>query len=83
MKYKKKPIIIDAFQPIKIVRENPPKWFTNAISCSIIHVENNTLHIRTLEGTMTANMEDYVIRGIHGELYSCKPDIFFETYERV
>lgn len=55
MRYKKRPIIVDAFQPIKIVRKNPPKWFTNAITCGIIH----------------------------GELYACKPSIFYETYERV
>lgn len=56
MRYKKRPIIVDAFQPIKIVRKNPP---------------------------MRARMNDFIIRGIHGELYACKPSIFYETYERV
>lgn len=40
-------------------------------------------HIKTLEGTMKADKGDYVITGIHGERYPCKPDIFHETYEEV
>ena len=39
--------------------------------------------IKTLEGTMKADKGDYVITGIHGERYPCKPDIFHETYEEV
>lgn len=39
--------------------------------------------IHTLEGTMTADVGDYIIRGIHGELYPCKPDIFKATYDPV
>ena len=40
-------------------------------------------YIKTLEGTMKADKGDYVITGIHGERYPCKPDIFHETYEEV
>jgi len=40
-------------------------------------------HIHTLEGTMTANIGDYIIKGVNGELYPCKPDIFEKTYEKV
>lgn len=43
----------------------------------------NALDITTLEGNMTAREGDYIIQGVHGELYPCKPDIFEETYERV
>ncbi len=39
--------------------------------------------IQTLEGTMWANLNDWVIRGVRGEFYPCKPDIFAETYEEV
>lgn len=39
------------------------------------------IHIDTLDGTMTADMGDWVIRGIQGEFYTCKPDIFARTYE--
>jgi hypothetical protein len=44
---------------------------------------DGTLSIRTLEGVMRANVGDYVIRGIKGEIYPCKPDIFHATYEKV
>lgn len=42
-----------------------------------------TLDIPTLEGTMTANPGDWIIKGVQGELYPCKPDIFEATYEEV
>ncbi len=42
-----------------------------------------TIQIKTLEGIMTALPGDYIITGIHGEQYPCKPDIFEQTYERV
>lgn len=41
------------------------------------------LDIHTLEGVMHANIGDYIITGVHGEIYPCKPDIFEETYEEV
>lgn len=41
------------------------------------------IEIITLEGTMTGNLDDWIIRGVKGELYPCKPDIFAATYERV
>ena len=41
------------------------------------------VHINTLEGVMTANVGDYVIKGVRGEFYPCKPDIFEATYEEV
>ena len=41
------------------------------------------LEIDTLEGTMEVSPHDYVIRGVHGEFYPCKPDIFAATYEAV
>lgn len=41
------------------------------------------LYIRTLEGVMKANKGDYIIQGVKGEYYPCKPDVFKETYEEV
>lgn len=43
--------------------------------------EPECIRINTLEGTMRANVGDWVIRGVQGEFYPCKPDIFAETYE--
>jgi hypothetical protein len=44
-------------------------------------IENNELIIRTLEGDMLASKGDYIIKGVQGELYPCKPDIFQQSYE--
>ena len=47
-------------------------------------IENcNKLYIKTLEGVMEAKVGDYVIKGINGEFYPCKPDIFEKTYEKI
>lgn len=46
-------------------------------------VKKKGLHIRTLEGEMKANVGDYIIKGVDGEFYPCKPDIFDKTYEEV
>ena len=45
--------------------------------------ENPVLKIETLEGTMEASEGDYIIKGVNGEFYPCKPDIFEKTYELV
>lgn len=44
-------------------------------------LSNGILSLDTLEGPMRVNVGDYIIRGVHGEIYPCKPDIFHETYE--
>lgn len=49
----------------------------------LILVNPSQLFITTLEGIMTANIGDYIIRGVKGEFYPCKPDIFEATYEQV
>jgi hypothetical protein len=45
--------------------------------------ENMGIDIPTLEGVMHASPGDWIIRGVHGECYPCKPDIFEKTYEKV
>lgn len=80
--YRKKPVQIQAI------------CFTghNAAECKEfmgIYPEEQDYHyidsicIETLEGTMTASVGDYIIKGVHGEFYPCKPDIFTETYDEV
>lgn len=46
-------------------------------------VRERGLEIETLEGTMKASIGDYIIKGVQGEFYPCKPDIFHATYEKV
>lgn len=85
MKYIKKPVVIEAFQ---FGEEKPPDWFDKACESGVVQVCVNEdgdmcAEIETLEGTHRANIEDYIIRGMKGELYPCKPDIFAMTYEKV
>lgn len=49
----------------------------------IITHSDGTCDIKTLEGTMKADKGDFIILGINGEVYPCKPDIFEKTYEKV
>ncbi|MGT2800850.1 hypothetical protein [Streptococcus marmotae] len=49
----------------------------------VYYVETNSYYIATLEGAMYISDGDYIIKGVHGEFYPCKPDIFKETYEEV
>ena len=89
MKYKKKPVIVEAFQLNErgLVEED---WFWDAVSENKIKTYTFGKHsapalcvIETLEGTMTAKTGDYIIRGIQGEIYPCKAKIFEQTYEEV
>ena len=76
-KYRKKPVEIEAIQwtgdNLKEILEFSDKAY--------IERDNYTLKIETLEGTHIANKGDYIIKGIKGEFYPCKPDIFEMTYE--
>lgn len=85
MKYRKKPVIIEAIKYVggTAFAEEIPKWLRDASLDKIIYWENNNLYIKTLEGVHHVSDGDYVIRGVQGELYPCKPDIFEQTYERV
>lgn len=81
MKYRKKPVIIDAIQYTgQSIEDIKSELYLNSNSRNIILKDDNIL-IETLEGTMKANVNDYIIKGINGEIYPCKPDIFEKTYE--
>lgn len=84
MKYQKKPVTVEAFQWGEDVK---PKWAAEAfVEGTLTEVDTGIdleLYIETLEGEMVAELGDFVIQGVHGELYSCKPDIFEETYVKV
>lgn len=89
MQFRKKPVVIDAVQwnGVSFSAEFP-SWIRDGISLpapdlvpgKIFRIGDN-LHIATLEGEMTASPGDWIIRGIKGEIYPCKPDIFEATYE--
>jgi hypothetical protein len=91
-KFRKKPFVIDAFQ----IGSGPiyPDWLRDAITANIV-ITHATPHsngwgdpfdsadIKTLEGVMHAQRGDWIIKGVKGEFYPCKPDIFALTYEVV
>lgn len=85
MKYVKKPVVIEAFSLVP--GELIPNWFTEAMDSGKVTLISDgsglRAYIETLEGTMFAAPGDYIIRGIYGELYPCKPDIFKQTYDPV
>lgn len=84
--YRKKPVVIEALQfiddpnrleelshfiddqPLRVIYENP---------------EAPKIILKTLEGVIEASVNDYIIKGVDGEFYPCKPDIFEKTYEEV
>ena len=84
MKFRKKPVVIEAFQwkPLSpdAADKDVPLWL---VMSNYDLGPGNSLMIKTLEGTMRADPGDWIIRGVNGEFYPCKPDIFEATYEKV
>lgn len=81
MKYIKKPVIIEAF---KLGLDYMPDWFMDKVTTNEIILRNDkSADIKTLEGGYHASLGDYIIKGVKGEIYPCKPDIFTMTYEKI
>ena len=82
MKYRKKPVVIEAFQFLGTTNlyKYTPDWFIEASLVDKVHARSNCLIIKTLEGTHRADVGDWIIQGVKGELYPCKPEIFELTY---
>lgn len=81
MKYRKKPVIIEAIQWKGHNFLEIKKFIKKDI---LVHsIENGKLFISTLEGGHEATSGDFIIKGVKGEFYPCKPDIFEITYEKV
>lgn len=81
MKYRKKPVIIEAMEFNEKDKDRVFKWITCTTTDPIFVEGKPALKIQTLEGVMTAQLGDYIIKGVNGEFYPCKPDIFVKTYE--
>ena len=79
--YRKKPLIVEALQWTGFNLDEVMEF------CLLIQVERERLdrfpelYIRTLEGEMHVSLNDFIIKGVRGEFYACKPDIFWETYD--
>ncbi|WP_285844420.1 hypothetical protein [Oceanobacillus profundus] len=78
-KYKKKPVVIEAIQWTGTNIKDISK-FTDSSTDQPFKRLGNELFIITLEGEMRADINDYIIKGVKGEFYPCKPDVFKQTY---
>lgn len=88
MKFRKKPVVIEAWRNTEDLphRSLTPAWLSDAMNAGVVWFSggyHGHFTIKTLEGEMRAEYGDWIIRGVQGELYPCKPDIFEATYERV
>ena len=94
--FRKKPVEIEAFQMTEERRmdnQDWPTWLHKAWNEEAFHEgalfidsddpEGKKLVIGTLEGVLRVNWNDWIIRGVKGEIYACKPEIFLATYEEV
>jgi hypothetical protein len=97
-KYRKKPVVIEAFQMTEARRGDNSEWpdwlnqAWNLPDCNENSVwpqnfpnSDGTDHlcIGTLEGVYLVSWDDFIIQGVKGEIYACKPDIFALTYEPI
>jgi hypothetical protein len=74
MKYVRKPIVVEAF---RFGHDQEPEWFAN----SNVIQKSSYCSIQTLEGLMNGYVGDMIIKGVKGEIYPCKKDVFDATYE--
>lgn len=88
-KYRKRPVVIET---MRLARDNAAvivRWITDGGHHAVMRggprggSRDATVTIRTLEGDHLAEVGDWIIRGVAGEFYPCKPDIFAQTYEPV
>lgn len=84
MKFRKKPVVIEAIKVRDATEQELIDFMGGEEQRNLTFSYNrrsNEVTITTLEGTMRANADDWIIRGVQGEFYPCKPDIFAATYE--
>ena len=96
MKFRKKPVVIEAFQMTRERRASNVEWpfwlhlawqegreMPGSLYPTIPNTDDGTLSIGTLEGQHLVSWGDWIIRGVKGEIYPCKDEIFWLTYEPV
>jgi len=87
--YRKKPVVIEAMEfvtnnePGDVTMNKIVSWVNDNQGIIICHHDGTDIFINTLEGVMVASCGDFIIKGIKGEFYPCKPDIFKATYDEV
>lgn len=97
MRCRKKPIVVDSWQwnndkkyydddeALENVLHDAPRWITDAVDLDIIifYFDRNLLKVKTLEGDHHGRANDYIMRGVQGELYICREDIYKATYDEL
>ena len=92
MRYRKKPVVVEAYRVSEYDYDgflmfnhfcNPPWWLEDATAERRVFVKGHMIYIETLENDMQVSINDYIVRGVDGELYPCRGSIFEQTYERV
>ena len=78
--YRKKPVVIEAVQ---FKGDENLEECLSFLKGQLAGGDNSEIIISTLEGDMRCSLNDYIIKGVKGEFYPCKPDIFEATYEAV
>ena len=87
MRFRKKPVVIEAHQWTRDCQFTAdydrwwPSWLNDGFATGTIYRSGQKVMIKTLEGDHGVSVNDWIIRGVAGELYPCKPDIFAQTYE--
>ena len=86
-RFRKKPVVIEAYEfHNRVGPDTRPAWIIEAVAAGVVAFHPSLdapgfLTIDTLEGQMRADSGDWIIKGVKGELYPCKPDIFEATYD--
>lgn len=91
MKYRKKPVVIEAIKWDGLNLQEVKDFVGDSLIYDIYDTAWKVgeaapivnMKIKTLEGNMQVSIDDYIIKGVKGEFYPCKPDIFEQTYEKV
>ena len=89
MRLRKKPVEIEGFQLTAQrmrTREGLPSWAIDALATPTVTLgslvrSDNLWYVQTLEGSLRVSVDDWILRGVKGELYPCKPDILALTYD--
>jgi hypothetical protein len=84
MRFRKKPVEVEAVQMPSIMGDFTlaPTWLKEAMDRGDVkYIYDDKFTVHTLEGVMSGFTGDFIIRGVRGELYACKREIFMETYE--
>lgn len=85
MQFRKKPVVIEAMQFTPEGMSEIAFWLGDKLKPggNMEQFENGEIGIHTLEGVMHASWGDWIIKGVQGEFYPCKPEIFDQTYDKV